>query len=100
LVYWRGILVALKAKEKLSRKQQSSHGKGTRGRGKNMFGRGQSNRSKGRRRKVQVLQTKKLEEIMKPLEVEELLEVEEEDLEEHASSVEHKGIGLMSVWRI
>jgi hypothetical protein len=37
----------LKVKDRLLRKQQSSHAKGTRGRGKNMFGREQSNGRKG-----------------------------------------------------
>jgi hypothetical protein len=32
-----------------------------------------------------------------PLEAKELLEVEEEDLKEHASSVEHKGTWIMNI---
>lgn len=43
------------------------------------------------KRPAQVLVANNLEAIMKPLDTEELLEEEEKDSTEHASSVDHKG---------
>jgi hypothetical protein len=37
---------------------------------------------------------------MKPLKAKEILKEEEENLVEHASSVEHKGMEPMNVWKI
>jgi hypothetical protein len=51
---------------------------------------------KENRKRIQMLQIQDLEEIMKPLKAKELLKEEEENLVEHASSVEHKGMENMN----
>jgi hypothetical protein len=65
-----------------------------------MFRRRKSSGSKGEEDASVTLQNENIEGIMKPPEVGELLEVQDEDFMEFNSSVEDKSTPFMSVWRI